>query len=379
MRRPARKALDSPAPGQHHRSIMRGLLSGAEGALGSPIRNLLAILGFVILVSISATIAYMADGWSLFDAAYMVLLTIYTVGYGEVRPIDTTYLRAVTITTMVFGCTGMILLTGALVQIFTVIQLRQLFGTNRMQHRIDKLSNHVIICGYGRIGATLARDLEQAGTPLVIVDRGAVRLSEAEAAGFACLSGDATEEDVLVAAGIDRARALATVLPDDAANVFITLSARSLNTDIEIIARGEVPPTERKLRRAGANHVILPAHIGAERIARIILYPASEDLAASQTMARSRLSLGELGLDLEKFIVASGTRLCGMTIAEAERAAAGALMIVQINHGAHDRVARPSPDERIDAGDELLIVLRDAGNAARSLFGSENFPREPAD
>jgi len=346
---------------------MRGLVRTSVGIFGSPVRNLIAILCFVIAVGIAATLAYMAAGWSLVDASYMVVLTIYTVGYGEVRPIDTAYLHAVTITTMVLGCTGMILLTSALVQVFTVIQLREFFGTSLMQGRIDKLTDHVIICGYGRIGATLARDLGRAGVGMVVIDRSEERLVEARAADICCLAGDATEEEVLIAAGIRRARALATVLPDDAGNVFITLSARNLHPEIDIIARGEVVPTQRKLMSAGADHVVLPAHIGAEKIARLILYPASEDLTGDSLLQSIRASIGELGLDLEKLHVADGAVIAGLTVQQAERQGAGALMIVQINRGER-RIARPTPDEPIMPGDEVLVVIRDAGDAARALF-----------
>lgn len=348
-------------------AAMRPLMKQTQGIFGSPLRNLAAVLALVMAVGTAATLAYMAAGWSLSDASYMVLLTLYTVGYDEVRPIDTAYLRGVTIATMVLGCTGMILLTSVLVQIVTVIQLRQFFGTNRMQARIDKLSGHVIICGFGRIGSTLAHDLRRARVPFVIVDHSEDRLADASAADFCCLEGDATDEDILAAAGVRRARALATVLPDDAANVFITLSARSLNPQIEIFARGQVPPTERKLRRAGADHVVLPAHIGAERIARMILFPATEDLAAPARLAALRAPIAELGLDLERATVAPGSAIAGMTVGEAERLAAGRLMIVQINREAGS-VARPGPDEPIEPGNELLVLLRDAGEAAQLLL-----------
>lgn len=349
---------------------MRGFISDAETVLGSPGRNLLAVLCFVGTVAVVSTLAYMAAGWSFTDASYMVLITIYTVGFGEVRPIDTPYLHIVTVLTMMLGCTDMILLTGVLVQLFTIVQLREFLGGNRMQHRIDQLTDHIIICGFGRIGATLARDLGRAGVPLVILDRTDERLSEAEAAGHCLLAGDATEEELLIAAGIKRARCLATVLPDDAGNVFITLSARNLNPDIEIIARGEVPTTAQKLRRAGADHVVLPTHIGAERMARLILYPASDDLSGDESVAGAREQLGKLGLDLEKVLVSADAALCGTTVAEAERRAAGAVMIVQINRGQSQRMARPAPDEVLEAGDELLVVIRDAGEAARGLFSA---------
>jgi voltage-gated potassium channel len=271
-------------------------LARTERVLGSPIRNLVSILVFMAVVVVLATAAYMAAGWSFSDASYMVLLTVYTVGYGEVHPIDTPYLHTVTVGTMVLGCTGMILLTSALVQLFTVMQLREILGGKAMSDRVEKLSGHVIICGYGRIGLMLAHDLAAAGTALIVLERNADRLAEAEAAGHLVLAGDATEEESLVRAGVTRARLLATVLPDDAANVFITLSARSLSPHIEIIARGEVPSTESKLRQAGANHVVLPTHISAERIARMVLYPKGDAGDWRPELSDIARDFGRLGL-----------------------------------------------------------------------------------
>jgi len=348
---------------------VRRIFADAESVLGSPVRNLVSILIFVGVVAIAATLAYMAAGWSFADASYMVVLTMYTVGYGEVRPVDTAYLHAVTMGTMVLGCTGMILLTSALVQFFTVLQLRQIFGANRMQSRIDKLSGHAIVCGYGRIGLMLARDLSEANMPLVVIERDPARLSEIEAAGHLCIAGDATEEETLIIAGIARARVLATVLPDDAANVFITLSARNLNQDLEIIARGEAPTTERKLLRAGAHQVVMPTHIGAERIARMILFPASANLATDERLDQARRDLGEMGLDLELVVAREGAAMVGLTVGEAERSAAGAFFVVQITR--HENViARPASDERILVGDEILVLVRDSGATARKLFNT---------
>lgn len=346
---------------------MRHIFSDAQSVLGSPTRNLVSILGFVGVVALLATIAYMAAGWSFEDAIYMVVLTIYTVGYGEVHPIDTPFLHTVTMGTMVLGCTGMILLTGALVQFLTVMQLREIFGANRMNSMIAKLSDHVIICGYGRIGVMLAAELKRAGVPFVVVERGDARLAEAEGAGLCTLRGDATEEEVLVHAGVERARALATVLPDDAANVFISLSARSLNPTIEIIARGEAPTTERKLINAGARHVIFPTHIGAEKIARLILYPASDD-ASDARIATARLELEALGLSIEQVEAARDSTVCGMTVEQAQRHAEGAFFVVGIVRADGTQIPRPALDEEIGEGDRVSLVFRDAARAARALF-----------
>lgn len=359
---------------------MRTMLDDAEAVLGSPLRNLATILVFVLCVVVLATLGYMAAGWSLLDSAYMVLLTIYTVGYGEVRPIDTPYLHLVTIGTMALGCTGMILLTSALVQVFTVFQIRQLFGANRMQDKIAKLTGHVVICGYGRIGTMLAQELTRAGMPFLIVERGTEKRGEAEAAGYLTLAGDATEEEVLVTAGIQRARALATVLPDDAANVFITLSARNLNDRLEIIARGEASTTERKLLHAGADRVIFPTHIGAEAIARMILYPNSEMLSAEAEVATVRRELERIGLELEQVTAAPDSALCGKSVAEAERQSGGTLFVVQIDRASGQTIPRPAPDEVIGVGDRITIVMRDAAAAAHAVFASakpSHGPRGP--
>ena len=138
----------------------------------SPLRNLVIAVAFVLAVVAFATLAYMAAGWSFDDAVYMVLLTVYTVGYGEVHPITTPYLHAVTIATMVFGCTGMILVTSVLVQALTASQIQQLLGSNRVKSDIEKLKGHVIVCGFGRIGVMLAKDLAAGGVAFVILERG---------------------------------------------------------------------------------------------------------------------------------------------------------------------------------------------------------------
>jgi voltage-gated potassium channel len=235
---------------------MRRLPNIAETALGSPVRNLASILIFMAVVAVVATLAYMRAGWSFADASYMVVLTVYSVGYGEVHPIDTPYLHAVTMATMVLGCTGMILLTSALIQVFTALQLRALFGADRMKRKIDHLSDHVIICGFGRIGVMLAQELRTADRPFVIVERSPAKVAEAEAAGYICLTGEATDETVLIDAGIHRAKVLATVLPDDAANVFITLRAQPQPGGRDHRARrgadhrGQTAPCRRRQGRA---------------------------------------------------------------------------------------------------------------------------------
>jgi Trk K+ transport system NAD-binding subunit len=341
----------------------------AGEVLGSPLRTLAATLIFVGIVFFAATIGYTVAGWSLGDSAYMVLLTIFSVGYGEVHPIDTAYLRELTSATMILGCTGMIVLTGALVQVFTLIQIRSLLGVDRMNSQIDQLSDHVIICGWGRIGVQIARELARAASAFVVIERDAAKAAAAQAEGFLVITAEATDEGALEQAGIAKARVLATVLPNDAANVFITLSARSLNPAIEIIARGEAPSTESKLFHAGASKVVLPTHIGAERIVEMILYPATQHtIGESVEMTEMKRGLHDFGLDLEVVMAAENGALTGETVFDAERRGGGAFFIVQIERIDGQTISHPGPDVPIEAGDTVLLVVRGNRLSAGALF-----------
>nr|WP_226016920.1 potassium channel protein [Novosphingobium sp. FKTRR1] len=351
------------------------LSQGANSVLGSPLRLLSGTVTYVAVLFVVSTLGYVHAGWPLGDAAYMVLLTIFSVGYGEVRPIDTTYLRLWTTFTIVLGCTGMIVLTGALVQVFTLFQFRRLLGLDRMASDIERLENHVIICGYGRIGVQLAKALTEARTPFLIVERSAAKAEVSKSHGFLTLIGEATHEDTLRQAGIARARVLATVLPDDAANVFITLSARNLNPAVQIIARGEAPTTESKLFHAGADKVVLPTHIGAERITELILYPATDRVLDEATrMTDVKRQLHDFGLDLEVVQVAAKSALVGETVGEAERRGNGAFFVVQIDRIDGKSIEHPGEDVRIEVGDSILLVVRGSRLSAGAVF---NAPARP--
>ena len=284
-------------------------------------------------------------------------------------PIDTPYLHALTMATMLFGCTGMIFFTGALVQLFTLSPLQQILGVRRVHTEIDKLTNHVIVCGYGRIGVALASSLKDGGAPFVVLEQNE-RVAEAREAGHLCLQADATNEAALQAAGIERARALATVLPDDAANVFITLSARNLNRTIEIIARGDAVSTERKLVHAGANKVVLPTHIGAERIAEIILFSeTSRFIRESERMRELERTLRNLGLAMEVVVVPEKGALTDLTIEQIEKRARGAFFIVQLNRRDGEAITGPDKTLLVEAGDGVVVVGR-SGQAISALFAA---------
>ncbi len=339
----------------------------SPGLLASPSRNLIVGLLYMAVVMTAATISYHLAGWSFGDALYMVIITVYTVGYQEVHPLDTALLRTITISTIVLGCTGVIFLTGALVQFITLNQINQVFGIKRMNTQIDKLSHHVIICGFGRIGAMLAQILQAAGAAFVIVERDEESAERARGFGHLCIQADAADEFALQSAGVTRARVVATVLPNDAANVFITLTARNMHPEVEIIARGEAHSTERMLLHAGANRVVQPTHIGAERIAEIILYEKTAAFVhgSEQTRDFERV-LQTLGLNMEVVTAAPGSPAIGETIEAIERAAEGAFFIVQTIHRDGAAITQPEPGMRIKEGDGLVLIGRTPGTT--SLF-----------
>jgi voltage-gated potassium channel len=323
-----------------------------------PVRNLIIGALFLLGVATAGIIGYMAAGWSFGDALYMLVLTISTVGYDEVHPIDTSFLRGLTIIVIILGSFGMVFMTGALVQFFTALQIQQALGITRMKNEIAQLRDHIIVCGYGRIGSMLLRELSTANVKFVLLERSEQRIAEARAAGHLCIQGDAADENMLIAAGVERARTLATVLPDDAANVFITLSARSLNKSLRIIARGEMPSTEGKLIHAGANSVVLPTHIGAERIAEMILYRETARFLHSERMSALERDLRKLGLDLQVIGAAGSSEYAGMTVDQVDLRMQGVFLVVAINSLDGSTLTRPPGSTVIKQGDSLVVIGR---------------------
>lgn len=323
----------------------------------SSIRKIMIGAAFFGLSSIVAVFGYWLAGWSLLESVYMVIITIYGVGYGEVRPIEDPALKVFTIGVIVAGCTSAIYVLGGFVQMIAEGELNRVLGARRMTLGIEKLTNHAIVCGFGRVGRILARDLAEVGQAFVVIDTNQERLQEAETAGLFVLVGDATEERVLESAGVKRARILASVLPDDAANVFITLTARELNPDMEIIARGEYPSTEKKLLRSGATRVVLPAAIGASRIARLITRPSAEQLLSSSFDHETlNEDLDQLGLKINEFNVAPNSDLAGHALSELSFGRANQFVVIAIRH-ADGRVTRnPDPDLVIEAGETVIVL-----------------------
>lgn len=323
----------------------------------SSFRNI--ILGAITFVStiIIAVMGYVLAGWSLLDAVYMSAITIFGVGYGEVRPITSPALRVFTIIVIVAGYTSVVFIVGGVVQMVTEGEINKALHSRRREREMDKLQQHAIICGFGRIGEILARRLTRVNQPFVVIDSDSDRIAKAEAKGYFVKQGNAADETVLYAVGIQRAKVLATVLPDDAVNVFITLTARELNPNLQIIARGELPSTEKKLRLAGADQVVLPAAIGAERMAHMITHPAAIDFL-QQDDGRNTLNelLAGIDVQVDELAIPADSPLANQTVSDLEIRGKGGFIVVALRKTDGTMIIHPKHEMLLQAGDTVIVM-----------------------
>lgn len=310
-----------------------------------------------VLVCVFAVGGYLSAGWRLDDAVYMVVITIFGVGFGEVQPINTPLLRSLTMMVIIAGYGAVVYAVGGFMQMLIDGELKKALEGRRMTSTISKLSGHTIICGIGRMGTILAKELHAAGKPFVVVDTDSVRLHEAAERGFLIVDGDATEERVLEAAGVKQASVLATVLSDDALNVFITITARELNPKLTILARAENPRSEKKLLSSGATKVILPTAIGARKLAHLIVHPTAENILDELTQQNSLTDeLERIDLKFDEFLVVPDSALVGKPLTSIEVRNNHGFLIVGVKRS-DGRVLMNPPSETVLAAGDAVIVL----------------------
>ena len=307
-----------------------------------------------------STLSYCLEGWSLDDAFYMVIITIFGVGYEEVRPVHTAAERLTTILTIIAGPLATVYVIGSLVKIITEKEFQKAMADHRKFKTMDDMKNHTIICGFGRIGQTIARELKKAGKPFLILDRDAARIALSEGLGYLTLEGDAGEEEVLTRAHIDNARTLAAVLPNDMVNVFITLTARNMNPSLRIIARAEDPSTEKKLRQAGANDIILPALAGGLQIAHRIIRPSLMGVLEDDTTFLKN-DLEELGIALEETSIDADNPLAGQPLSAFIESIKGRSIVLVVRHADGGSSQHPAPHLKLLPGDRIICLQRKAG------------------
>lgn len=310
---------------------------------------------FFIITIVVAVVGYVGFGWALLDAVYMVVITIFGVGYGEVQPLESPSQKIFTILVIFAGTTSVVYIVGGFVQMVTEGEINRALNSKLKERSIANLQNHVILCGFSRMGQILAEQLQENHEPFIIIDDHAESISQTY--DYLTREGSATDERVLVAVGIDRARALVTVLPDDATNVFIALTARELNPELSILARGDRPSTEKKLRLAGADHIVLPDTISGLRMANLLTRPTAIDFL-NQPEERSYLNdlLGQIDVQLDELRIPDPSALVGKTVREIEVRGKGAFIVVAIRLATGQTIVRPSPSQILQ-GNDVLIVL----------------------
>lgn len=290
----------------------------------------------------------LAEGFTLLEAVYQTVVTLSTVGYAEVRPLDDSG-RIFTIF-FIFAGIGLMLYTAtALVELVVAGEIRDMLGRRRTGRRVKRMEHHVIVCGYGRVGREIARQLADHGVEYVVVDRSHEAADQATADGAAVVFGDATEESVLREAHIERARAIVAGADSDVENTYIALTARSLNPQLFIVARAGSSSAEQRLLSAGADRVISPYQIAGFRMALSVVQPLMLDfvdvLAARQTPDEKILA---------EIVIGPSSGLNGRTIAEAFEPTSG-VSLLGVEHGVGEIVIGPTGAEPLRAGDRLMI------------------------
>jgi voltage-gated potassium channel len=314
----------------------------------NPNRRLLWAGIILVLITSIGTLGYVIiEGWSFFDALYMTIITIATVGYGEVHPLSTAG-RIFSIFLILGGMGGAFYALFGAAQYILEGQFGITIGRRRMKTKIANLKNHFIICGYGRVGEETAATFEEEGVPFVIVDHREDCIGRAERSGYLFLQGDATRDEVLKEAGIEHARGLVAALGADADNTYVTLSARGLSPSLFIIARASDAETENKLKRAGANRVVSPNTIGGQRLAKLALYPGLVDFLDILTSPRWP------EIEMDSVEVSRDSSLNGQTVKGVRQCSnTGVIAIKKING---QFLPNPGDDEKIVAGDSLIVM-----------------------
>lgn len=289
------------------------------------------------------------EGWNFFDSLYMVVITLATVGFGETHPL-TFHGRIFTIVLiLVWAGIGFYALS-SIIQPIIEGEIRKVLGRKKLEKEIRNLKDHYIVCGFGRMGSYISRELRNASVSYIIIEKDERLREKLERENYLYLYGNASEDEVLIEAGVKKARGLVAVVASDADNVYITLTARQLNPNLFILARSTNESSERKLQQAGANKVISPYQMGAVRMVQAILRPAVVDFIEIAFHGKS------MELQCEEFLVKPNSSLVGSSLQEAEIRKNLGVIIVAIKGTSGKMVFNPSRDVRINAGDTLITL-----------------------
>ena len=314
------------------------------------LRRLWLMLTVVASLLILGTAGFVAiEGWPLLDALYMTVITVTTVGFMEVHPLSTSG----RVFTMALALGGIFTIFYAATEFIRAVvsgEVARSLGRQRMERSLAELDDHIIVCGYGRMGRLVCETFSEEGLPFVIIDHEAAALEGFDLPHGLALTGDATSDETLRRAGVERARTLVTVASSDADNLFITMSARLLSEKLVIVARAEDDGAETKLLRAGATRVVSPYVIGGQRMALAVLRPHATDFIELATASE------HLALQIEEVRIRDGSRYAGKSLLESRIRQDFGVIIVAIRKKGGEMRFNPPGDAVLEGGD-LLITL----------------------
>jgi voltage-gated potassium channel len=322
--------------------------------MSKPVKRMLFIGAAMLAVLLIGTVGLvLIEGYPPFDAFYMTLFTVATVGYSELHPLSQAG-RVFNSFIIFFGVTVMFFAIGTMTQTIVQLELGDIFDKRRMRRMIDKLANHYIICGFGRVGRGAAEELRAAGAAFVIVDRDPERVEQAVKAGMLAVQADSTRDETLHAVGVTKARGLIAALGTDADNLFVILSAKTLNPLLNLAARVAEEESEQKLRRAGADAVFAPYAITGHRLAQALLRPH-----VSQFLDFTDKSLG-MDVAIEQVRVGDSSEYVSKSLQQAQLRRDLGVVVLAMRKSSGDMLFNPPAEAEIQGGDYLIVMGRQA-------------------
>ena len=316
----------------------------------NPVKQLKISLAVLALVITFGTTGYMTlEGWRFLDSLYMTIITLATVGFREIADLDDRG-KMFTIVLIIFGVSVLGYILSKVAQITFEGQLQRFLGRMKVEKQIESMQDHYIICGYGRIGSLICKEFAARPMHFVVVENQEAVVEKLEAEGYPYIRGSATEDETLLKAGIKRAKGLIAVVTSDTENVYITLTARGLNPNLFILARAGEEGSEIKLKRAGANKVVSPYHIGGSRMAQAILRPNVVDFIEIATGRE------HLDLQIEELCIPATSAFAGQNLLASGFRKQTGVIIVGIKKETGRMVFNPESTALIDAKDTLIVL-----------------------
>ncbi len=314
------------------------------------LRRLMFVAGLIAIVLLMGTIGFtLIDNYPVFDAFYMTLITVSTVGYAEIHPLSHAG-RVFNSFLIFFGVITLFIAIGAMTQSIIALELGEYFGKRRNRRMIEKLEQHFIVCGYGRVGRSAAQELKRAGVPFVVVDRESERTERALQAGMLAMTADSTHDETLRTAGVERARGLISALATDADNLFVILSAKNLNPKLFVATRAAEEEAEQKLRRAGADALYAPYTTAGYRLAQAVLRPH-----VFQFFDVATKGMG-FDVDIEQVRVPEGSGFASRSLEQTRIRRDIGVIVLGIRQADGTMLFNPAAETVIRAGDYLIVM-----------------------